>query len=142
MAKKKPSRKQVTQEGLINFLDINAKRMTLNPTKWESLLKKYLSDLHYKFQFQVPIIYKRKGYIVDFLLTDYKIFIEVDGKKFHSSKEQIRKDNLRTRRLQTLGYQPLRFTNSQISTFKKEQIQDIIEMKISMTNLKNQENGR
>ena len=85
---------------------------------------------------QVPIIHKTYGYIVDFLLTDYPIFIEVDG-KWHLTPEQKKKDNRRTKHLEKEGYSPIRLMNKQVSTFTKEQIDQIIQFKIQMlTNVK------
>jgi len=96
---------------------------------------KHLSDLHYKFKFQVPVIYnptngqKPKGYIIDFVLTDYNIVIEIDG-TWHGSKEQQKADRQRTKKLEKLGYHIIRFWNSQVSKFSKETVDQIIKMKI------------
>ena len=99
-------------------------------TGWEKILYKILKDLHYNFKFQVPIVVpvgkSYKLYILDFLLTDYNIFIEADGKSTHGSKEQIKKDNLRSKHLLKLGLHPLRFSNKQISAFSSKQINEII----------------
>ena len=136
MAKRKS--KEQNLEGLITFLNKKAKEMRLNPTLWESKLKKILSDLHYKFQTQVPIICKNKyGYIIDFLLTDYNLIIEADGKSTHGSKSQQKLDNQRSRRLKKEGYHIIRFWNKQISTLSKEQIDQIIKTKIMLINLDN-----
>jgi len=129
--KKIKSPKKVDLKGLMNFLNEKADEMRNFPQKWELILYKHLKDLHYKFEFQVPIIVKNQGFILDFILTDYKIFLEADG-KWHREAEQIKKDNRRTKLLRSLGYQPIRLTNSQISIFTKEQIDEIIKQRISM----------
>ena len=135
MAKKRLT-KEEKLKGLQDFLNRAAKKLSKNRTTWESKIFKHLSDLHYKFQFQVPVIYnptngqKPKGYILDFLLTDYNIVIEIDGYSTHSSKEQQKYDRQRTKKLEKLGYQVIRFWNKQVSTFSKENIDQIIKSKI------------
>jgi len=136
MAKKKrKTKKEISVEGLKMWLDRQAKYNRMNANKYERLLYKMLKDLGYKFKFQAPLIYKTHGYIVDYLLSDYPIFLEADGRKFHSSPEQIKKDNLRSRRIKTLGYHPIRLTNRQITTYTPQQINDIIQTKIELLKL-------
>ena len=60
-------------------------------------------------------------YRVDFLVgRDYErsstteIVVECDGHEFHSTKEQIKKDNKRQREIENLGYSFLRFSGSEI----------------------------
>lgn len=131
MAKRKT--KEQNLESLLQFLRRKAKLMRLRKTIWEQSLYDTLKDLHYKFKNQVPIICIEKyGYIVDFLLTDYNLIIEVDGRSTHASKEQQKADNQRSRRLKKEGYEILRFWNKQISTFNKEQIDQIIKSKIQL----------
>lgn len=137
--KKKRKTKEQSLEGLKQFLNRQAKKNRNNLGKWENILAKHLRDLGYKFKMQFPIIHKTFGYIVDFMLTDYPIFIEADG-KWHNTKEQIKKDNRRSKHIQKEGYSPLRLSNKQISTYTKQQIDDIIKMKIELLKLK--ENGR
>lgn len=135
MAKKK-SKKEIDLVKLSQWLDREAKKKRNTLTKWEHILAKHLRDLGYRFKMQVPIIHKTYGYIVDFLLTDYPIFIEVDG-KWHLTPEQKKKDNRRTKHLEKEGYSPIRLMNKQVSTFTKEQIDQIIQFKIQMlTNVK------
>lgn len=128
----KKNRKKEYKQWLLNFLKDKAKLLKINKTTWETSLYTTLKDLHYKFNFQVPVICAEKhGYILDFLLTDYPIFIEVDG-KWHSTPEQKKKDNRRTKHLQKEGYSPIRLMNKQVSTFTKEQIDQIIKTKIQL----------
>lgn len=139
MAKKKKNKtkSQITYEWLVAKGKEFSKDLKSKATIHEKKFYRILKDLHYKFEFQVPIICNKKHlYIVDFLLTDYSIFIELDGRQ-HSTPEGIKKDNLRTRRLKKEGYQPLRLTNSQVSVYTKEQIHQIIQAKIQLlTNVK------
>lgn len=130
MAKKK-TKKEVDLVKLSQWLDREAKKKRANLTKWEHILAKHLRDLGYRFKMQTPVIHKTTGYIVDFLLTDYPIFIEADG-KWHLTTEQKKKDNRRTKHLEKEGLYPIRLMNKQISTFTKENIDQIIKSKIQL----------
>lgn len=131
LAKKVRKTKEQQLEGLKQFLNRQAKRMRNDATKWELILKKHLSDLHYNFKCQVPIIVKDVGFIVDYLIPEYNLIIECDGVSTHGSKTQQRKDGRRTSKLKKQGYHILRFWNKQISTFSKETIDQIIKQKIA-----------
>ena len=52
-------------------------------------------------------------YIVDFVCRPSKLVIEVDG-GYHSEPLQAEDDEMRTRRLQSLGFRVIRFTNEEI----------------------------
>ena len=138
MAKKKSTKKEQNLEGLMQFLRRRAKYMRTRKTIWEQSLFTTLKDLHYNFKCQVPIICRQQyGYILDFLLTDYNLIIEVDSVKHHTSKQDVKKDNQRSRRLKKEGFHILRLMNKQISTFSKEMIDQIIKSKIELINLEN-----
>ncbi len=125
------TKKQQYLENLEQFLHKRAKILRNKRTKWEAIMYSYLKQIGYKFKFQVPAICRNKyGYILDFLLTDYNLIIEIDGKAFHNSKEQKKKDNQRTRRLLKEGFHLIRLSNKQVSVLTKEQIHDIISTKI------------
>lgn len=67
---------------------------------------------------QKEIEIDNKLYRVDFMfinyLNDKKIVIECDGYEYHSSKEQIVKDNQRQRDLENAGYIVIRFLGTEI----------------------------
>jgi very-short-patch-repair endonuclease len=133
--RKKTLKGKTNTQKKIEFLEekavIFAKQNRENATKWEKIMYSFLKELHYKFEFQVPVITKNlKLYILDFLLTDFKLVIEVDGKSTHSSKEDQKHDKFRTKCLNKEGYEVLRFWNSQVSNLSKEQIKEIIELRI------------
>jgi very-short-patch-repair endonuclease len=136
MAKKKRKTKEESIQTLKQFLDRMAKKLRARRTQWEQSLYVTLKDLGYKFEFQKPVVCRGKyGYILDFVLTDYNIVIEADGVSTHGSKEQQKKDGVRTRRLKKEGYSLIRLWNRQISTYSKEQINDIIQTKIELLKL-------
>ena len=61
----------------------------------------------YRVDFFIPVIYKNQ---------ENKCFvIECDGHEFHQkTKEQVEKDNTRTRELQKYGYEIIRFSGTEI----------------------------
>lgn len=136
MAKKKGVKKTKSEEKYQYLLAKGkqfSENLKKNATPWELKLYKILKDLHYNFKFQEPIICFRKHlFIVDFLLTEYNIFLEADGLSCHSSKADKKKDNRRSRYLIKEGYHPLRLWNKQISTLSKEAIDSIIKTKIKL----------
>ena len=69
----------------------------------------YLNKHKYRFLRQKPI----GSYIVDFYCPKLKLIIEVDGVT-HLSKDEIKKDNLRTEILKKYGIKVLRFWNDDV----------------------------
>jgi very-short-patch-repair endonuclease len=137
---KKKTKKQLLQEK-IEFLEAlgiqYAKDLNKNKTKWEISLMNTLKELNYPFQFQVPIVVNKlkapQLFILDFVLSPFNLVIEVDGKSTHGSKSQIKSDNRRTKLLRAEGYEILRFWNSQLTNYTKDQILDIIAKRIIKT---------
>lgn len=137
MPKIKKTKKEQIEDKIIFLENLGkdySKKNRNNATKWESSLFNTLSELHYKFKFQVPyIVNKTKNpqlFILDFLLLDYNIILEADGKQ-HFTKENIKKDNKRSKFLKKEGFHIIRLSNRQISTFSKEVIDQIIKIRIS-----------
>lgn len=82
--------------------------MTPAETKlWEALRNKQLSGL--KFRRQHPV----SRYILDFYCFKKKLGIELDG-GYHSEKTQQFYDKDRTKNLEELGIQIIRFTNEDV----------------------------
>ena len=66
-------------------------------------------------------------FINDELKKEVKIAIECDGHDFHSSKEQIRKDSMRTRKLMSQGWRVIRYSGSEIyQKANRSEMRDII----------------
>ena len=72
---------------------------------WNCFLKKY--PLQFRRQYVIG------NYIVDFYCHQAKLVIELDGSG-HYEPEQEEKDRVRTKYLQDLGLQVLRFTNTDL----------------------------
>jgi very-short-patch-repair endonuclease len=89
---------------------IAAKKMRENPTKAEAVLWKELKSKKLngnKFRFQVPF----DRFILDFLCSEYKLIIELDG-RYHELFKQ--KDVERDNYFKSKGYRILRFKNEEI----------------------------
>ncbi len=80
-------------------------------TKSEKKLWEYLKGkpLGFKFRRQHPI----NTYILDFYCHKKRLSIELDG-EYHDSLEQTEKDFDRTKYLNGIGVQELRFKNSEV----------------------------
>ncbi len=85
----------------------NRNNMTLGEKAlWSSLRHKFLGHRFYR-QYIIA------DYIVDFLCHEGGVIIEVDG-GYHSEPRQAEDDELRTQRLEQLGFHVLRFSNEEI----------------------------
>jgi very-short-patch-repair endonuclease len=101
----------------VGFLPYNknltslARQNRRNPTPAESKIWREILRMrqfaHYKFLRQKPL----GGYIVDFYCAELRLVIEIDG---DSHAEQVAYDEERTRFLNALGLQIVRFTNDEV----------------------------
>ena len=104
-------RKTYTEKTL-NLAKNLRKNMTIFEQElWEHLRAKRF--LGYKFKRQVPI----GNYIVDFLCTDNKHIIELDGSG-HLEKNQINYDKIRDEYLAKKGYKIIRIFNNEMNTIE------------------------
>jgi very-short-patch-repair endonuclease len=74
---------------------------------WQALRNRKLA--HWKFRRQRPI----DRYIVDFVSLDGKLVIEIDGAT-HSSAAAMKRDEARTRVLESLGFLVVRVSNTDV----------------------------
>lgn len=85
----------------------NRKNMTLAESfLWQNLRANVLG---HKFLRQHII----GDYIVDFVCRDDGLIIEVDG-AYHSEREQVQNDEIRTHDLESMGFRVIRFTNEEV----------------------------
>lgn len=82
-----------------------------HPTEAEAVLWQYLKGRNLQHSFFRQYIID--CYIVDFVCRESKLVIEVDG-GYHSEPRQVADDEVRTERLQSLGYGVIRFSNDEI----------------------------
>ncbi len=89
----------------------NARTLRKNMTKYEN-------HLWYDFLRTYPVRFGRQeiigNFIADFYCNKAKLVIELDGSQ-HYKEDKIKYDRQRTKYLNTLGIEVLRFTNLDIS---------------------------
>lgn len=89
--------------------------MSRKPTLAEIRMIWLLQHLRLEYIFQKAFLTKYSFYIVDFYLSDYKLVIEVDGKRHYADKNQSWYDDKRTTYLQDVRRcKVIRFTNKEI----------------------------
>ena len=76
---------------------------------WTLLRNRQLNGVKFRRQFPVG------GYILDFYCPDYRLAIEADGGQHYENKVKDQ-DDLRTRELNNLGIEMIRFTDREILT--------------------------
>ena len=88
-----------------------AKQMRKEHTEAEGKLWEVVRDskLGYKFRRQHPV----DKYIADFICLQEALIVEVDG-GYHSTEEQKLYDEERTRVLNTIGFEVMRFSNEEV----------------------------
>ena len=87
-----------------------ARRLRREMTREERRLwYDFLKDYPVKFRRQVPI----GNYIVDFYCVRAKVILEVDGSQ-HYEDAGIRRDQLRTQELESLGLSVVRIPNNEV----------------------------
>lgn len=136
----KKTKKQQIQDKILFLENLGlqyAKDLNKNKTKWEIILYSILKEANYNFDFQRPVVVNKlkspQLFILDFVLIPFNLILEVDGKSTHGTKAQIKSDNRRTKLLKQEGYEILRFWNSQLTNYTKNQILDIISKRIIKT---------
>lgn len=72
-----------------------------NYTSIEQTVKDYLDKNNVNYEPQFPT---NTGFVIDFAIIDWRIAIEVDGKKWHSSKKALRKQRFRDYQLRRGGW--------------------------------------
>lgn len=103
---------QKSDEKILSF----AKQLRSNMTDCEQKLWYYLRAKRFlglKFKRQVPI----GNYIVDFLCTDYKLIIELDGSE-HLNNSQIKYDLKRDEYLKSKGYKIIRILDNELNNIE------------------------
>ncbi len=94
-------------------LQVFANKLRNNGTKSEACIWKYVLRAgklkKYKFRRQRPIL----NYIADFMCFELMLIIEVDGYS-HLHQEAIRKDAIRQKNLEDVGFTVIRFTDNEV----------------------------
>lgn len=94
-----------------------------SPTEAETVLWEHLrgKSTGYKFRRQHAI----GDFIADFVCLSERLIIEVDG-EYHNDPQQVEYDQIRTRALNAMGYDVLRFSNEEILGSPEDVIEAII----------------
>ncbi len=100
------SRHQIYPPLLQRARELRHPQTPAETTLWHALRNR---NLKYKFRRQQPIDH----FIIDFYCAQAKLCIELDG-AYHFEASQVEYDAARTAFLQELGYQVIRFTNTDI----------------------------
>jgi len=126
---RKKLKKQITLELLERAGVFYSNKLTNSATRWELKIKKMLDVLGEEYIFQHPVICaKKKLYILDFYFPKTKIAIEIDGAQYHTTPEQKKKDNLRTRRLRKEGIIVRRLTNRQVTYYTDQCLNQLLQI--------------
>jgi len=103
-----------------------SKELIDKATSWEIKFRKILDSSNIEYIFQYPVICEKKHlYIIDFYLPKYKLAFELDG-AHHYEKENIRKDNFRTKKLKALGIEVKRIMNRNVDLINSKMLIDFI----------------
>lgn len=68
------------------------------------------------------------GELVDFYWPGPKLVVEIDGYRFHKSREQFEKDRRRDAKLQLLGIRVVRLTQRRLELEPEEVIRELLEL--------------
>jgi leucyl-tRNA synthetase len=111
-----------------------AKEMRKGHTEAEGILWELVRDskLGVKFRRQHPI----ESYIVDFVCLQEKLIVEVDG-GYHDTEEQKKYDDERTKVLNKIGFELIRFSNEEVKKHSYKTKDKIKEKLAKMAELQN-----
>ena len=101
-----------------------AKKNRQHPTLAESLLWAHLRREDGKWRFKRQHVIG--DYIADFVSLEKSLVIEVDG-AYHEERGQMEDDEQRTKVLQQMGFEVIRFTNEEIITSIEAAMEAIID---------------
>lgn len=102
------------------------RRLRLDITKYERILKKKLDKCGYKYVFQKAFYDEWYFLISDFYLAKYKLVIEADGSQHYTNAKQIKKDYKHDKWLLKKGIRVKRLTNKQVEKITLRQLRNIV----------------
>lgn len=88
-------------------------RGDIHTTSLEKIVKEYLDENEIKYIFQFPT---KTGFVIDFALLKERTAIEVDGFKWHSSKEAMQRDRFKDYQLKREGWKVVRIKEEEINS--------------------------
>ena len=87
-------------------------RQNVHVTSLEKVVKEYLNNKKVDYIFQCPT---KTGFVIDFALLKERTAIEVDGEKWHSSKEAMKRDRFKDYQLKREGWKVIRIKEKEIN---------------------------
>ena len=81
-------------------------------TSLERQVESILKELDIEYIAQYPV---HSGFVLDFAILNKKIAIEVDGKKWHSSKEAMKRDRFKDYQLKREGWKVIRIKEEEMN---------------------------
>ena len=86
-------------------------RENIHITNLEEMVKEYFdkNKVDYVFQYST-----RTGFVIDFAILEKRVAIEVDGEKWHTSKEAMKRDNFKDYMLKREGWKVMRIKEEEI----------------------------
>ena len=94
-----------------NILKDCAKKNRRNSTTAENVLWQSIRNKQLGVEFRRQHVIG--DFIVDFVCLDKMLVIEVDG-GYHTERDQLEDDEIRTRMLNSLGFKVVRFSNERV----------------------------
>lgn len=91
------------------------KRGSIYLTSLEKQVENILKELDIEYIAQYPV---HSGFVLDFAILNKKIAIEVDGKKWHTSKEAMKRDRFKDYQLKREGWKIIRLKESEKDKWK------------------------
>lgn len=85
-------------------------------TNLERTVKAFLDIQGIEYIAQYPL---RTGFIADFAIPSLKTIIEVDGKRWHSSKKKRKKDGFRDYMIKREGWSTIRIKEDELDRINK-----------------------
>lgn len=98
------------------LITIKMERNNLHYTNIEEKVRDYLEKKGIEYVFQYPT---RTGFVIDFVILNQKIAIEVDGIKWHSSKEAHQRDRFKDYQLRREGWKVIRVKEDEINKMEE-----------------------
>ena len=93
-----------------------------NPTVHENLFRLKLINWGLRFKFQKIVC----GFVADFVLPQYDLIIEIDGKN-HYTKWGVVRDQMRDAVLQNAGFSVLHIRNTEVEDYQYEDLMQFVE---------------
>ncbi|SFJ18556.1 endonuclease domain-containing protein [Thermoflavimicrobium dichotomicum] len=83
--------------------------------KCDSYIERRLYQALKREGYRVKTQYRIRGYDVDIVIPRYRLAIECDGRQWHRSSEQKKRDRRKSAKIAKAGWKVMRFTGKEIN---------------------------